>query len=159
MKSAKAVISLIGGHKIEEAIYTHVTIEFGEVVGGINFTFPYEISRDKLISLLQSEVYDDDSLEVSVNLDNGTKIQYKDGITDVYEEKPKFDRAAGLAIQRKQLEDWKGLLKPEIYIYLLEWVIEKNNLLKTNEGSEVVRGNSLGNYVMNYYYNQSKKHE
>lgn len=53
-----------------------------------------------------------------------------------------------LAIQRKHLDEWKQLLKPEVYEALEKWATEKNDE-KTNI-YDIVRGSMMDNFIKNY---------
>ena len=56
-----------------------------------------------------------------------------------------------LKIQQQHLNEWKQLLKPEIYSALEKWAIEKNDQ-KTNM-YDIVRGSKLTDFVVNYLNN------
>lgn len=56
-----------------------------------------------------------------------------------------------IAIQREQLNEWKQLLKQEVYEALEKWATEKNHL-KTNP-YDIIRGGDLSNFISNYTRN------
>lgn len=55
---------------------------------------------------------------------------------------------SGIKIQTRNLVMWKKRLKPEVYKILEDEAFRTNLMAKT--GYDVMRGNSLTIYVMNY---------
>ena len=53
----------------------------------------------------------------------------------------------GIQIQQEHLQQWKTLLKPEVYDKLEKWATLTNNEART--GYEIRRGTDLSNYVQN----------
>ena len=66
--------------------------------------------------------------------------------------KETFTVEDGIAVQTKQLAQWKKLLKAKVYRDLEKWATSENHL-KTS-GFFVVRGTDLDNYVANYLVTQ-----
>ena len=67
-------------------------------------------------------------------------------------EKKDFTMANALEIQLENLREWKLLLKPQIYLQVLDEVIEKNNK-GYKSPYDVCRGGQITNIVMNLMYN------
>jgi hypothetical protein len=59
-----------------------------------------------------------------------------------------FEVQQGLDIQAKQLEQWKSILKDEVYEALYEYATRNNSEAKT--GWDIRRGSDLSNYIGNY---------
>lgn len=55
-----------------------------------------------------------------------------------------------IKIQTEQLQEWKQLLKPEIYDWLEKRVTKDNHLAKS--GDSIVRGSCITTNVENYLY-------
>ena len=53
----------------------------------------------------------------------------------------------GIQIQQEHLQQWKTVLKPEVYDKLEKWATLTNNEART--GYEIRRGTDLSNYVQN----------
>ena len=53
----------------------------------------------------------------------------------------------GIQIQQEHLQQWKTVLKPEVYDKLEKWATLTNNEART--GYEIRRGSDLSNYVQN----------
>ena len=53
----------------------------------------------------------------------------------------------GIQIQQEHLQQWKTVLKPEVYDKLEKWALLTNNEART--GYEIRRGTDLSNYVQN----------
>ena len=53
----------------------------------------------------------------------------------------------GIKIQQEHLQQWKTVLKPEVYDKLEKWALLTNNEART--GYEIRRGTDLSNYVQN----------
>jgi hypothetical protein len=53
----------------------------------------------------------------------------------------------GIQIQQEHLQQWKTVLKPEVYDKLEKWATLTNNKART--GYEIRRGTDLSNYVQN----------
>ena len=53
----------------------------------------------------------------------------------------------GIKIQQEHLQQWKTVLKPEVYDKLEKWATLTNNEART--GYEIRRGTDLSNYVQN----------
>jgi len=62
-------------------------------------------------------------------------------------DKKEFTLADAIRIQNDQLLRWKSVLKPEIYLLLLEHVCMKN--IGTMEADKVFRGQDIDMYVHN----------
>lgn len=54
----------------------------------------------------------------------------------------------GIRIQSEQLQDWKSILKDEVYEALHEYALRDND--KAETGYDICRGSSLSCYVENY---------
>jgi len=55
----------------------------------------------------------------------------------------------GIAVQKKQLEQWKTVLKSEVYEALVKWATKYNDHLALRSGYDVTRGSDLTNFVCN----------
>lgn len=65
-----------------------------------------------------------------------------------------FTVEEAIAIQTKQLTEWKKLLKPKVYLWVENMVIKENHLAKN--GYQIIRGQSIDTIVSNYNYYNSK---
>lgn len=68
-----------------------------------------------------------------------------------------FTAQEGIEVQRQHLEEWKQLLKPEVYEDLEKWAIKDNDNAET--GYDIPRGTDLSHYINNYrhYKEQESK--
>jgi hypothetical protein len=59
-----------------------------------------------------------------------------------------FSVEHGIAVQREQLNEWKTILKDEVYKVLEEYATKDND--KAMNGYDICRGTSLDNFMSNY---------
>jgi hypothetical protein len=59
-----------------------------------------------------------------------------------------FTIEQGLQVQREHLNEWKQVLKEEVYNELVKWATETNGEAKT--GYDIRRGSSLSTWVQNH---------
>lgn len=59
-----------------------------------------------------------------------------------------FSVADGIRIQQQHLEQWKLLLKPDVYANLVLYAERDNG--KARDGYDICRGTDLNNYLLNY---------
>lgn len=66
--------------------------------------------------------------------------------------RPKFTINEGLAVQARQLEEWRTKLNAECYLALFDQVKEENLTLDPtrNDGYDVWRGNDMDTFVINW---------
>lgn len=70
----------------------------------------------------------------------------------------KFTIENAIDVQNKNLQDWKIILKDEIYILLQERLNTMNETLKKNDKiSSVLRGSCLDTFVVEFTKNVCKK--
>lgn len=59
-----------------------------------------------------------------------------------------FSVEHGIAVQREQLNEWKTILKDEVYKVLEQYATKDND--KAMNGYDICRGTSLDNFMSNY---------
>ncbi len=59
-----------------------------------------------------------------------------------------FSVEEGIIVQTRQLEGWKKLLKPKVYLALREYAIRYNDTAR--DGYGIRRGSDLTTFLMNY---------
>ena len=64
-----------------------------------------------------------------------------------------FNAEAGIEVQTEQLNKWKTVLKPEVFVELQKFAVKDNDKAKT--GYDVVRGVNLDGWVKTYSYDNS----
>ena len=67
------------------------------------------------------------------------------------EKRRPFNTEAGIEVQTGQLNNWKKVLKPEVFVELQKFAVKDND--KADTGFDIVRGVSLDSWVKNYSYN------
>ena len=67
----------------------------------------------------------------------------------------RFNVDDGIYYQNKDLEKWKQVLKPKVHNELCEFAVKNNHLAK--DGYEIVRGEDLNSFILNYSYNKKIK--
>jgi hypothetical protein len=63
-------------------------------------------------------------------------------------DKSEFGIDDAIEIQREHLDQWKTILKPEVYESLEEYALRENHLAKRHQ--DIKRGTNLDNYIGNY---------
>jgi hypothetical protein len=53
-----------------------------------------------------------------------------------------------IEIQTSQLQDWKEVLKEEVFIILEKWATKDNDSIK--DWMQILRGDTLNNYIRNF---------
>jgi len=66
----------------------------------------------------------------------------------------KFTTENAIKIQTEQLEGWRKLLKKSVFEDLKAWATENNSFKM--DGTDVIRGSDLDNYVANYIHNKKR---
>lgn len=66
-----------------------------------------------------------------------------------------FTIEQGLQVQREHLNEWKQVLKEEVYNELETYCLNTN--IEARTGSDIVRGSSLSTWVENYKRHLSKQ--
>ena len=59
-----------------------------------------------------------------------------------------FTVEAGIEIQKKDLEFWKGILKKKVYKVVKRWAVSQNE--KAVTGYDIVRGEKINFFITNY---------